>query len=222
MTERFVKTDGLSLADVVRLMDNQVECDRLDAMFEAENYDIFPDGYCKSRTAVQKLPLMEQRGSARSFWSEVVSARGTVEEIAVQLAALKLPSHVLNKLLLDMVVDLLPIDEELPKTFVDLLRGQLGLPQDHAWGSWPITAGMRDDRGKPAHELRNMASLIDCKYLLARLTHPDPTTRARAEPMPLNMLQREVATQSGGRAPATKSLREWRQNYDYWNLSSPR
>jgi hypothetical protein len=77
---------------------------------------------------------------------------------------------------------------------------------------------MRRDSGGSDHEARECASLIDCQHIDSLLTHKDETTRRNAVPMPLNVLRREVKAKLG-REPDKKTLREWRQNLDYWHLT---
>ena len=151
--------------------------------------------------------LFRQRGSATQFWFEVVNVRGgTVEEKAVALKAQReLPRHVLRKLLLDLVVDITPLDKPVPTTLITLLQDELGLPKNHEVGSWPLFAGMHDDRGKPDHEARTCAALIDLDYIETTGTH-----------MPLRMLVRKVKDKLG-RAPDRKSLRSWRALSAYWD-----
>jgi hypothetical protein len=158
-----------------------------------------------------KTALWRQRRWTTQYWSEVVSVRyGTVEEMAKQLAARKgragrkLPSHMLRKLLLDLVVELTPPDKPVPKTLIALLREELGLPANRQVGAWPMIAGTRDDRGKPDHEARECASLIDCDYI-----------ETHGKYMPLRTLVREVRAKLG-RAPDRKSVRRWRASNDYW------
>jgi hypothetical protein len=155
--------------------------------------------------------LVRERGSATQFWSEVINVRyGTVEEMATQLAALKvrlgskLPSNFFRKLLLDLVVDITPLDKPVPKTLIALLRDELGLPKNHRVGGWPLIAGTHDGRGKPDHEARECASLIDLDYIETHGTY-----------MQLRTLVREV-TAKLGRAPDRKSVRRWRARDDYW------
>jgi hypothetical protein len=61
----------------------------------------------------------------------------------VHLAARKaqIPSNVWRKLLLDLVVDIAPLDRPAPNTLIALLRDALGLPENHDVGGWPLTAG---------------------------------------------------------------------------------
>jgi hypothetical protein len=225
VSKRDIKTDGLSLADVLELKKAAIEQERLDAMFEAErDYDFTPDfkwPEIRPLTEAEKEAARNKRERLRMaatfFWPQVIgSFGGTVEEKAVQLAAQKeqIPPNVWRKLLLDLVVDITPLDKPVPATLIALLRDALGLPENHKVGGWPLTAGMSDDRGKPDHEARECASLIDH----ALLTHSDVITRRNAKPMPLNMLRRKVEAKLG-RAPAPKTLREWRQNLDYWHLT---
>ena len=79
------------------------------------------------------------------FWPEITSVPGaTVEEKAAHLAARKadFSSHVWRKLLLDLVVDITPLDKPVPDTLIALLRDALGLPENHDVGGWVLTAGM--------------------------------------------------------------------------------
>jgi hypothetical protein len=235
VSKRHIKTDGLSLADVVEMKNIAFEWERQDAIGEAEN----DFGYTvrwplmaapipavgpvlteADRKALIKEMILDSPG-ATGGWDEVISVPGaTTEEKAVHLAARKaqIPSHVWPKLLLDLVVDLIPPLEPLPKTLIALLQDELGLPKNHEVGFWPTTAGMRDDRGGRDHEARNCASDIDLNHLDPLLTHKDKTIRSDAKPMPLNELQRKVKAKLG-RAPDRKTLREWRENLDYWNLT---
>ncbi|MGX1348223.1 hypothetical protein AB7M49_001799 [Bradyrhizobium elkanii] len=170
----------------------------------------------KERPKKRAIPLTEavlvnRRGSATQFWSEIINVRGvTVEEKARALAAVqakperKMPSHVLRKLLLDLVVDITPLDEPVPETLIALLRDELGLPANHQVGGWPVTAGMHDDRGKPDHEARECASLVDLDYI-----------DKHGKYMPLRTLVREVKAKLG-REPDRKSVRNWRASSDYW------
>lgn len=155
--------------------------------------------------------LVNERGSATQFWTEIIHVHGvTVEEKARALAALqaqpgrKLPSHVLRKLLLDLVVDTIPPDKPVPKTLIALLREELGLPANHMVGGWPLIAGIHDDRGKPDHEARECASLVDLDYIETHGTY-----------MPLRTLVRELKAKLG-RLPDRKSVRKWRASDDYW------
>jgi hypothetical protein len=227
--KRVIKTDGLSLEDVVELKRISIEWERQDAMSWAENCDLMPDIKIK-RTKKKAPPLtkaemetiFDERAPATQFWSEIIHVPGiTVEEKAAALKARrdrKLPSNVWRKLLLDLVVDITPLDKPVPNTLIALLRDELGLPKNHDVGGWPLTAGMRPDSGGSNHEARECASLIDRKHIDALLTHKDKTTRLNAVPMPLNMLLREVKAKLG-HAPVTKTLREWRENLDYWGLT---
>lgn len=161
--------------------------------------------------------IARTRRSATWCWGEVINVPGsTVEEKAAELAALKarrrhkLPSHVWRRLLLDLVVDLTPLDKPVPEKLIALLRDELDLPANHEVGDWPLKAGMHDDRGKPDHEARECAALIDLEYIEVHATH-----------MPLRMLVRKLKVKLG-RAPDRKSLRTWRARSDYWgNRWSP-
>jgi hypothetical protein len=226
-SKRVIKTDGLSLEDVVELKNISIEWERQDLMFMAEREDLMPDRVIKltgpesTYRGGEGSSLERARRASTYFWPEVFSVPGaTVEEKAVHLAPHKsqLPSNVWRKLLLDLVVDITPLDKPVPNTLIALLRDELGLPKNHDVGGWPLTARMRRDSGGSDHEARECASLIDCNHIDALLTHKDETTRLNAVPMPLNMLQREVKAKLG-RAPATKTLREWRENLDYWDLT---
>ncbi len=198
-------------------------------MFWAQNSELMPD--FKIKRTEKKAPspkraemesIFRERAPATQFWGEIIHVPGiTVEEKAAALKAQrgrKLPQNVWRKLLLDLVVDITPRDKPVPETLIALLRDELELPKNHDVGGWPLTAGMRRDSGGSDHGARECASLIDCKYIDAMLTHKDETTRLKAVPMPLNELRRKVKAKLG-RAPATKTLREWRQNLDYWDLT---
>jgi len=225
VNKRHIKTDGLSLTDVVELKTIAIEWGRQEIMFEAENADLMPD--YKIKRTKKKTPTkaeMEaifERAPATQFWGEIIHVPGiTVEEKAVALKARggKLPPNLWRKLLLDLVVDTTPLDKPVPNTLIALLRDELKLPTNHDVGGWPLIAGMRPDSGGSDHEARECASLIDCKHIDALLTHKDKIKRSEAAPMPLNELQRQVKAKLR-RAPATKTLREWRENLDYWNLT---
>jgi hypothetical protein len=228
MSERLKKNEPLSLADVVRLKKAALEWERQHAMREAENWDLMPDLDIKlpdlralpQLTEAEMEAIRHRRGSATQFWAEIIHAPGiTVEEKAKHLAAHKgkFPAHVWRKLLLDLVVDITPLDKPVPKTLIALLQDALGLPENHVVCGWPLIAGMSDDRGKPDHEARECASRIDCEYIDALLTHSDATTRRNAMPMPLNVLRREVEKKLG-RTPDKKTLRDWRKRHDYWGI----
>jgi len=233
--KRHIKTDGLSSTDVVELKNIAFEWERQHTMWEAENdfgYTVrspvmpapIPGVGPVLKEADRETLIKEIRlnsPGATAGWEEVISVPGaTVEEKAAHLAARKaqIPSHVWPKLLLDLVRDLTPPLEPQPKTLISLRQDALGLPKNHKVGSWPMTAGMRGDRGGRDHEARNCASDIDLNHLDPLLTHKDKTIRSNAEPMPLHMLQRKVKAKLG-RAPDRKTLREWRENLDYWNLT---
>jgi hypothetical protein len=224
--------EPLSLADVVELTIAALEHERQDAMFEAENSDLMPDPDIKltdlrpipQLTEAEKEAALNERMAATYFWPEIVNVPGaTVEAKAKHLAARKadFPAHMWRKLLLDLVVDITPLDKPVPNTLVALLQDALGLPENHDVGGWPLTAKSDDNRGNPDREARECASLIDCKHIEALLTHKDKTIRSEAAPMALNELQRQVKAKLR-RAPATKTLREWRENFDYWNLEQYR
>lgn len=224
-SKRVIKTDGLPLEDVVELKKIAIEWERQETMYEAETHDTVevPDiKPTRSLTGAEMEAIFNERAPATQFWGEIIHVPGiTVEEKAAALKARrrrKLPSNVWRKLLLDLVVDITPLDKPVPNTLIALLRDELRLPKYHDVGGWPLTAGMRRDSGGSNHEARHHASLIDCKYIDALLTHKDKTIRSDAKPMALNELQRKVKAKLG-RAPATKTLREWRENLDYWNLT---
>jgi hypothetical protein len=223
MSKRLEKNAPLTLADVVELKKAALEQERQDAMFEAQNWDLMPDPEIKPAKLgvrplieAEKEALLNERMAAMYFWPEVINVPGaTVEEKAVHLAARKaqiLP-HVWRKLLLDLVVDITPLDMPVPNTLIALLRDALELPENTEVGGWVLTAGMRNDRGAPDHEARECASLIDRNYLDKQLTHKPPLLHA--SPMPLNELRRKVREELG-RTPDKKSLREWRKSSDYW------
>jgi hypothetical protein len=222
MSKRFKKNEPLTLDDVVELKKAELKQDFYDAMFEAENSDLYPDIKLTypialpQLTEAEKKAALKERMASTYFWSEVINVPGaTVEEKAAHIAARKaqIRPHVLHKLLLDLVVDITPLDKPVPRTLIALLRDALGLPENHDVGGWPLTAGMRDDRGAPDHEARECASLIDRTYIEKQLTQKPPLLHA--SPMPLNELRRKVKEELR-RTPDKKTLREWRKSFDYW------
>ncbi|MBR1296659.1 hypothetical protein [Bradyrhizobium sp. AUGA SZCCT0042] len=229
MNKRVFKTDGLSLEDVVKLKKAALEQERQDAMFEAENLDLMPDPDIKltyprastKLTEAEKESILNERLAATYFWPEIIHVPGaTVEEKAAYITAHKaqIRPRLLPKLLLDLVVDITPLDKPPPKMLIALLREALGLPKKHEVGGWVFATGMRNDQGRRDHEGRKCASNIDLNYLDPLLTHKDKATRSEAVPMPLNELKRRVDAKLG-RKIDRKSLREWRQDLDYWNLT---
>jgi hypothetical protein len=223
MSKQPKKNKPLTLAEVVELKKAEIEKNRQDAMFEAANGHLLDEMYdaeyghlidfklkrARPLSEAEKESALEMRMPATYFWSEVIGVPGaTVEEKAVYLATRKaqVPSQVWRKLLLDLVVDITPLDRPVPNTLIALLQDALGLPENHNVGGWPLSAAMNDDRGKPDHEARECASLIDRTYIEAHLTD-----------MPLRELQRRVKDKLG-RTPDRTSLREWRKMRAYWGI----
>jgi hypothetical protein len=147
----------------------------------------------------KKAPALPLRAPARQFWGVIVNFRGTPDEVAKQVRERKLKRHVRHKMLLDLIVDSLPKNEPLPENLIALLQHELGLPKNHQWGSWPLVAGMHDDRGNPDHEARECAALIAEEYFEQHL-----------KPMPLLMLERELKAKLGRTLPRA-SLRRFRK-----------
>ena len=71
MSERLKKNEPLTLDDVVELKKAELEQDRQDAMFEAENWDLMPDPVIKlSKLIVRPLARQRRNQSPTSAWRQ--------------------------------------------------------------------------------------------------------------------------------------------------------
>ena len=156
----------------------------------------------------------------RGTWRKIVAA-GTAEERAAARAA-KLAAiydeqrrndkwlvkqHVLRKMTLDLVCEAFPPGHPPPDAILDLLRRALELPDDHEVGDWPLTAGLRDDRGGVDHEARDAAMLLDNAYRL-KPEHDGKEMTARAC---ARLVEKEL-----GRKCSHVSINRWRKEPGYW------
>ena len=164
------------------------------------------------------LPGTVVRTTAKGTVRKITTKIGTAEEMAAKLAAVydaqrsqppsrwPIKQHVLRKLTLDLVCASYPEGHPPPSAIVELLRRALDLPESHEVGTWPLIAGLRDDRGGTDHEMRAAAQLIDEEHLVEH-----------DEYMPVYRLAQLVEGKLG-RKPDRKSLRKWRDEPDYWPI----
>jgi hypothetical protein len=167
--------------------------------------------------AVDKLLRAHWHKSVTGAWTWIAAPRGTVEERTARLADIYAEQrgkplgqwrprrHVLRKLALDLMCANFPDGHPPPDALVTLMQRALDLPEKHVVGAWPLEAGTWDDRGDPDYEARVAAMELDLRYIEDNA----------GKHMPLRELQRRLKGKLG-REFDRKSLRQWRNEEEYW------
>jgi hypothetical protein len=163
--------------------------------------------------------LLERNSSFTHCWHEIgFRHEGSIDDTAAKLTKIYVeqrkkkhlsqwrpPRHVLRRLVLDLICESLAKGNGPSPALITLMKLALDLPENHNVGSWPLTAGMRDDRGGADHDMRMAAWMIDMDWLKEHEGY-----------MPLSELARRVEKEM--KRPADrKALRQWRDKDQWWS-----